>query len=353
MIVCLIAVLLMAVPVWAEESKVHFHGYGELHLASPQTGKDTIDFHRMVWGLSYQFDDKVSLHTEIDFEHAGQEMELEYAYLDFNINPLLNVRAGAILMPVGPLNEFHEPPLFYSVERPRMQNTVIPTTWQEGGIGLFGASEAGLKYRLYLVSGLNASGFSKDKGIRGGRNKLSAGKASTNNDTIPTAGDDFAIVGRLEYAGIPGLNAGLSGYKGDADQGVAANVGVDVMIKEADLRYRIKGLDIQAVYAQVDIGNANQLPVANGVGEKIVGWFGEVAYRIGRFVPFARMSELNTQDVVPTGVTADKKNDLSIATYGLAFYPIPEVAFKADWENVEDGNGDDAETVNVGVAYMF
>ena len=88
--------------------RLSFHGYGELHYNDPRgstvpKGSDVaqMDFHRMVWGLGYHFNDRISLHTEVDFEHAARELELEYAFLDFLINQAVNVRAGAMLMPVG------------------------------------------------------------------------------------------------------------------------------------------------------------------------------------------------------------------------------------------------------------
>jgi len=373
MIVSLIALLFIAAPVWAmetekheqKESKIHWHGYGELHYNGQNGAPDKLDMHRMVWGLDYEMSDWVSLHTEVDFEHAAQEMELEFSYLDFTFNPKFNLRAGVMLMPVGPLNEFHEPPLFYSVERPTTQNRVIPTTWQEGGIGLFGATDGGLKYRLYFISGLNAEKFTAAKGIRDGRSRVSGNSATGGITKAPLSGSDFGIVTRLEYAGIPGLNLGFSGYQADAGQGTAANEGVDVTILEGDIRYRLKGLDITGVYAQVDIGNANKLSAAK-VGEQLTGWYGEVAYDIYSLMPksasnashkklmlFARMEEVNTQAAVPTGVTADPKNDLTITTYGLAFYPISDVAFKVDWQTEEDGTGSDKEFVNAAVAYMF
>lgn len=386
------ALLFIASPAWAmeagehkqEASKVHLHGYGELHYNGQNAAPDKLDMHRMVWGLSYQMSDNVSLHTEVDFEHAAQEMELEFSYLDFNFSPTLNLRAGLMLMPVGPLNETHEPPLFYSVERPRTHNVVIPTTWQEGGLGLFGGTEAGLKYKFYFISGLNAEGFSANKGIRGGRSKVSGNSATDGIDKMPLTGGDFGLVTRVEYAGIPGFNAGFSGYQAGAGQGNPANAGVDVTILEGDLRYRIKGLEVTAVYAQVDIGNAGNIKAkkvknvadlttgevkektsmenVTGVGEKITGWYGEVAYDIHplffgmlqkRTMLFVRMEEVNTQAAVPTGVTADPKNELTVNTYGLAFYPIADVAFKVDWETVENGTGSDTEWVNAAVAYMF
>lgn len=189
------AMAMMVSPARAGENPVSFHGYGEMHFNDPKTSSSVpdgdaparMDFHRMVWGLSYHFNDRFSLHTEIDFEHAANELELELAYLDYLINPLINLRAGSVLMPVGALNETHEPTLFYSVERPYVQAYIIPTTWMEGGAGIFGGFLDGFKYRAYLVNGLDASGFSASSGLRGGRSKV---------NNAPS--EDFAGVGRLE-----------------------------------------------------------------------------------------------------------------------------------------------------------
>src|SRR6185295_717340 len=127
--------------------KLSFYGYGELHYNNPVvegTGfpagnlPPTLDFHRLVLGWSFLFTDRLSLHAEVEWEHAGGEIELEYAYLEYDINDALHLRAGSLLMPFGPLNEFHEPTNFYSVERPYVQRFIIPTTWQAGGLGLAG-----------------------------------------------------------------------------------------------------------------------------------------------------------------------------------------------------------------------
>ncbi|MEK7280422.1 MAG: hypothetical protein AAB090_07240 [Nitrospirota bacterium] len=352
--------------------KLSFHGYGELHYNSSkadanvpaETGKDSaarMDFHRMVWGLSYHYNDMISLHTEVDFEHAANEIELEFAYLDFLINPAINVRAGAMLMPVGPLNEFHEPPLFYSVERPYVQNAIIPTTWQEGGAGIFGSPLPGLKYRLYVVSGLNGSKFRASDGIRKGRGKVAGGEVQ------PLSGDELAVVGRLEYTAVPGLTLGGSAYSGGANQEAdPALDGVGVTIFEGDIRYRKFGLDLTGVYTQIDIDDAEKINAKTGelVGEKLVGWYVEGAYDIlrplalqseKRLMAFVRYEQINTQDEVPTGFTADPKNDRNVITYGLAYYPITSVAIKADvenWEN-EAATNNDGNRFNLAVAYMF
>lgn len=339
--------------------RVTWHGYGELHYNNPKTGSKVpkgsdpaaMDMHRMVWGLSYQFNDRISLHTEVDFEHAAQEMELEFAYLDFAITPAFNVRAGSLLMPVGPLNEFHEPPLFYSVERPYVQAYIIPTTWQEGGAGVFG-SLGGLKYRVYLVSGLNAAKFSPEQGLRPGRGRV---------NNAPS--EDLAVVGRLEYVGLPGVNLGLSAYQGGANPAKnPAITGAGVRILEADARLRAAGLDLRGVVATVAVDAADQISAvtAKTIGDQMLGWYVEAGYDVLRlfgrdqsFVPFVRYEAFDTQRSVPAGLTADPTNDRTITTAGVAYYPIPDVAIKGDWENWKDGTDDSGNRFNLGVAYQF
>jgi hypothetical protein len=362
-----------------EGEKFSFHGYGELHYNNPKSGSTVpgesdpaaMDFHRMVWGLSYHWTDRISLHTEVDFEHAAQEMELEYAYVDFLVNPAFNVRAGAVLMPAGPLNEFHEPTLFYSVERPYVQNAIIPTTWQEGGAGLFGSLLQDLKYRLYVVSGLSASDFSDSTGIRGGRGKVAGGSGSVAK-VPPRTGEELAGVGRLEYVGIPGLSLGTSGYTGGANQTTEdALESVRVTLLEGDFRYRIAGLDIQGVYAQINVSDPEKITTTSGtppvttfkkIGEKMVGWYGEAAYHLlglispeteQDLVAFVRWEQINTQEEVPAEYEADPSNDRRVLTYGLAYFPHRDVAIKVDQERWKDKADNKEKRINVGLAYMF
>ncbi len=363
-----IALLFIAFPAWAMEteshkqdaSKIHFHGYGELHYNDPATStgvptqpsKPVFDFHRMVWGMSYAFTDKISLHTEIDFEHAARELELEYSYIDFEIRPQVNVRAGAVLLPVGPLNEFHEPTLFYSVERAQIHTLILPTSWAEPGVGIFGES-AGLKYRLYAVKGLDASFFEKGKGIREGR------RFFKENATIA---ESLAGVGRLEYVGIPGLSLGTSVYSGGANNNKTVENDTDVTLWDADVRFRKWGFDIQTIAAESKISNVGSLakPAAapatgsvplTGIGSKQRGTMFEVAYRMGDVVPFVRSESIDTQIDPVSG--RDGANDRDILTYGFAYFPATDVAIKIDQEDWEDGTGETGKRTNVGIAYMY
>ena len=336
------------------ESKVRFHGYGELHYnnTSEEGENDKVDFHRMVIGLSYEFTESITLDVEVDFEHAASEMELEYAHLDFLINDAFNLRMGSMLMPVGYLNEFHEPPRFYSVERPYVQKYIIPTTWQEGGLGAVGSPVPEINYRVYVVGGLEAAGFTGDSGVRKGRGKVASAKA-----------DDLAVVGRLEYGGIPGFDLGVSGYFGDAAQGDPLLGDAWVSIVEGDIRYRKNNVELTSLIASVDIDDTERINALTGevVGEEILGWYLEAAYHAGEFflpeeqdlVLFLRHEQFDTQEEVASGFVADPHNDREVTTFGLAYYPVPQVVIKADLENWEDGMGSDWDQFNIGVGYEF
>lgn len=348
-----------------DDDRMHFHGYGELHFNFPKTGtmddrdSNRADFHRFVLGWGYEFSDKIRFDSEIDFEHNASEIELEYALLEFDLLPTLSFRVGSLLMPMGPLNEFHEPPNFYSVERPYLERSIIPTTWQENGLGIAGrALDGDLAYRLYVTAGLDASGFTSLDGLRGGRSKGVKSKL-----------DDFAFIGRLEYSPPikkehGQLSLGTSLYYGQADQDTPGLGDVDVLMFEADVRYRIAGFDLKAEIVTVDVNNADLVSASVGetIGETMLGWQVELAYHVFRhilpdrkddLVTFVRWENFDTNEDVPSGFARNPAADREIWTLGAAYYPTPNVVLKADVELWEDGTGDSVTRVNFGVGFMF
>src|SRR5882672_11611623 len=143
--------------------KLQFHGYGEFHYNNPRIDTmssgagNVLDVHRFVLGWEYEFTENIRVEAELDYEHAAKELELEEAYLEYDLLPALSLRVGTLLMPVGSLNETHEPPLYYSVERPYVERYIIPTTWQENGAGVVGQTSKGrVRYRAYVTAGLDA-----------------------------------------------------------------------------------------------------------------------------------------------------------------------------------------------------
>jgi hypothetical protein len=343
------------------ESRLSFHGYGEVHYNNPRIGTmdgdepAEADVHRFVLGWSYEFTPTIRLDAEVDYEHAARELELEYAHLDFDLKPTLTARVGSLLMPVGPLNEFHEPPNYYSVERPYLNQYVIPTTWQENGLGLVGRmSNGALAYRAYLVTGLDALGFTALGGIREGRTGSSEAKAA-----------DLAGVARLEYATTTGLSLGASGYFGGADQDEAGLGDVTVAIGAADARFRRGGLDLRGTFARVSVDGADSVSVVTGegVGSVMQGFFAEAAYDLLRrdrsperrraLFLFARYEQFDTNAEMPDGFTADPAADRTVFAAGAAFLPIEKISLKADFEHWEDDDDAQVNRFNLGAAFEF
>lgn len=169
---------------------VSIGGYGEALYQNFDGDKSSqADFLRAVLYFGHKFNDQWLLNTEIEFEHAstGEDgsVSVEFAYLDYLMKDALNLRVGLVLIPMGFVNELHEPNAFLSARRTDIESTIIPSTWRENGVGLFG-NAGNVSYKAYIVNGLDAKDFSAS-GLRGGRQKGSKALA-----------EDLAVVGRVD-----------------------------------------------------------------------------------------------------------------------------------------------------------
>jgi len=342
-------------------SPLQFHGYGELHYNNPRIDAmssgagNEIDFHRFVLGLEYEFTEDLRVEAEVDYEHAAQELELEEAFIEYGVLPALALRVGTLLIPVGPLNEFHEPPLYYSVERPYVERYIIPTTWQENGAGFAGqAHEGRVSYRAYVTAGLDATRITSLGGLHDVSSKGSESRA-----------DDLAGVGRLEFAPARGLTVAGSGYYGGADQRTPGLGKVTIAILSADARFRRAGFDLRGVYDRVSVDGADRVSALVGetIGEVMQGWYAEGAYDLLRgdrlqyagrsLVLFGRHEQFDTNEEAPSALPRNLAADRKVTTAGMSYYPIKKVAFKADYEHWKDGAGARLNRVNLGAAFMF
>ena len=200
-------------------------GYGETHLNMREgPGGDSIDNHRYVGYLGYEFTDWIHLQSEVEIEHSfvadgDGEISIEQLYTDFLLVPELNLRVGRVLVPVGIVNQRHEPTTFNGVERPSFAKYIIPTTWSSDGIGIFGNLSPELDYQAYVVGGLDGSGFSSS-GIRGGRIK----ERTSLNDVAFTGRLDYYPWAQVSRDNNESLRFGLSAYAGGLDNGNLAVV---------------------------------------------------------------------------------------------------------------------------------
>ncbi len=327
---------------WAEKSQ--FGAYGELHynnLRNDKVGgndKKEIDFHRFILFFGHQFNEKIRFFSELELEHSisgdGQTgaVELEQAYIDFDISSELKARGGLFLMPIGIINETHEPTTFYGTERNPVEQNIIPSTWWEGGAALVGRPLPGLQYDLALHSGLEVA---TNYNIRKGRQKV--GKANATN---------LAVTGRLKYTGIKGLELASSlQYQDDVTQGKDPQAGKALLL-EAHAIYAWQQFMIKALYAQWDLDGDGPKAVGK---DKQLGWYIEPSYKFNeQWGIFARYNFWDTS----AGNNIDSEYEQ--VDMGFNYWPHPNVVLKLDYQmqNTPDGK-DQFDGFNLGLGYQF
>ncbi len=337
-------------------------GYGEVNfqsfVADKGDSKNNADFERLVLYVGYKFNDWLVFNSETEFEHAstGQEgsVGVELATLDFLLDPMFNIRAGMVLMPMGFVNQIHEPPFFFGNNRPEVERAIIPSTWREVGAGVFGEVVPDLSYTMYAVTGLKASEFSSS-GIRSGRQK---GSKAIN--------EDMAFVGRIDYApsSMPGLTIGASTYLGNSGQGEIAGTDVFTQLYEAHIEWKYRGLEFRTLGSWGFIEDADLVSAANGstVGSANYGVYTEIGYDVlplilpnttQYFAPFFRYEKIDTLASVANGYQDDLSKEQDIYQVGFNYKPIPQVVIKADYRNRNTKAGTKPDEFNIGFGFIF
>ena len=367
----------------SDHNRVSVHGYGEMHFnrTTQERGSTQIDNHRFVIGVHALLTDWIHLNAEIDFEHAAQELEFEFAHLDFLLSPGLNARAGVMLAPVGLLNEFHEPNLFWTSERPLLQSRMIPTSWSAGGVGLFGTPMEGVNYRLYAMNSLqsitkdstangNGSGGNGGSGDSFGTNGIRGGRKQVNG----AIADDWSVYARVEFTKLlPGLQVGFSLVNGDTTHNIISADG-NMTLLEADIQYRREWFDMNASIVNTHVEDAREMnkfcasaPSANscsgGIAENNFGFNVQAGVHLPQLmgwktshdiVPHFMFERVRTQDEMPAGTDPDKsKNRDAVYTFGVAYLPTPEVALKVDHTHTMLQDNTSTDQFNMAIAYMY
>ncbi|MFQ5513758.1 MAG: hypothetical protein ACE5FG_04915 [Myxococcota bacterium] len=322
-------------------------------------GTDRADLTRMVLYVGHKFDERLLFNAEIEFEHASTskagEVSLEFASLEYLLRDELNLRAGLLLIPMGFLNEMHEPPFYYGTQRPEVEEQIIPTTWRENGVGVFGQVGESISYRAYIVNGFDATGFDSS-GLRGGRQKGSKAKA-----------ENLAFVARLDLEPRDGLLLGGSFYQGNTAQDELAP-SVRTRIWEAHAHFVHRGFHARGLFARASVGDAGALSTALGlagnrsVAGEMLGGYIEAGMDVLSFlapgsekslVPFFRFEYLDTQHDVPTGFVRDRRQPRRLFIPGIHFKPHPNVVLKLDYRNIDTWGVNTADEVNFGFGLVF
>jgi hypothetical protein len=358
-------------------SDTTFGGYGEIGYNNYRHdgSRTQADLKRFVIFLGHRFNDKLTFNSEVEWEHAVTsaddqgESEIEQAYLNYQVQPNINIKAGLFLMPFGFINESHEPPVFFGVERNEVETRIIPSTWREGGVGVNGSTDLGLDWNVGITTGFDLAKFDDTSGpLRASHQELQFAKAH-----------DLAYYGALNYRGILGLTVGGALFTGNGIQANAdfkadpANpdfTGIKgrVTLGEVHIRWQRDGLDLQALYAKGKIGDATKIDAtldafntANNDSRPLLpsdfyGWLLQGGYTVWQsgdmtLTPFLRYEKYNTQAHMPAGFTADPANADRVETIGVSFKPLTQVVFKADYQKFLDNKLNNR--FNLGLGYMF
>jgi hypothetical protein len=346
-----------------------FGGYGELTLNLPSNAPGVVDMRRLVLFFGHNFTDKIRFYSEFEVEHAVAsssdqgEAEVEQAYLDGLISQRFNLRGGLILMPMGIVNVYHEPPSFNGVDRPDVDQFVIPSTWREPGLGIFGELAEGLRYQLYFVNGFNANGFTAESAIREGHQEAQ----------LARAGDYGAIV-RVDYEPVLGTVIGASAYGAKSGNTLTSTVGrVPVGLFDIDARFHKKGFTARVELALLLIGDAGKLnqallagtteqQAAGPVASQSRGGYAEVGYDLLRlFAPsleqalnaFTRFDYANTQAVLPAGFAPRSEFRRYSQMVGLVYKPIPQIALKMDYRRHWLGDDEAFNEFAAAITWLF
>jgi len=343
-------------------------GYGEVAYSKfRQSGDATADLARFVFGFNHRFDERLTLHSEVEIEHAvvsGEdqgEAEVEQAWINYRQSDSINFKGGLFLIPIGILNETHEPPTYFGVMRNQVETRIIPTTWRELGVGVHGVFAEGFRYDVGVTTNFDSGKL--DDPLTGIRSAHQEGQLANARN--------LAVYGALNYR-LPGLLVGGGVFSGDTGQNGASNpalqgVAARFTIWDVHAQYRVAGLDLQGLYAAGTLGDADKVTAAMFAADpatafaapkSMKGWYVPAAYHVykrGNFdvAPFVRYEriDIGQAEDPANNLLQDPRNDEKIKTVGVNFWVHPQVVLKADIQRYGTDKTQDA--YRLGLGFMF
>lgn len=355
------------------DSKVQIGGYAQLDFNKPvlsdKQTNSTLDVHRLVLLFGYRFNEKTSFVSEIELEHVI-EVYVEQAFLNHEITPWLNFRGGLMLVPMGIVNEYHEPPTYNGVERPNLDSKIVPSTWRELGAGFTGRfDEASLKYQVYIMNGFNgyngAGVFRGSDAFRKGRQKGAESFMSSPN-----------LATKVDYYGISGLKLGWSTYLGKSQStlynGIDKNdnralakadssvVGISMI--GFDARYQKGGFEARGQVNVANIKNTEQYNAfaKKDLGSQLFGWYAEAGYNVlqsaqtsQKLVPFVRYEKYDTHAKTAGTLAQNLTFDKTEVTVGAGWWLTTGAVLKADYQFIKDGLDNSTGQFNLGIGIWF
>lgn len=330
------------------KSRTVISGYGSAFYQKDLNEKTSvINLERAVLFIGHQFNSKISFFSEMELENAkvtgdghGGEISMEQAYLRFNLNSRQYITAGLFIPRIGILNESHLPVNFNGVERPRVEQLIIPATWRELGIGFYGRSKKmPLNYSLALMNGLNSGGFEHGSGLREGR--FEGSNATANNLALTAAIQYYYNDFTFQVSGYMGGTNGLSKRASDS---LALNSGIFALplyLGEANIQWSANGWSARLLGAYISLPDADVINVAyaNNISKTMYGAYAELAYNLlekskkrqgQQLNIFGRYEMLDLNPTIPADGIYDGTLKQHHIIAGLSFLPVRNVVVKAD-----------------------
>jgi len=342
------------------EKGLSIGGYGEITYNNIE-GSSTpaeIDVQRLVMLFAYKFDDRTSFVTEIEYEHV-KEVYVEQAFINYAVADGVNLRGGLMLVPMGIINEYHEPTTFNGVERPSLDSKIVPTTWREMGIGVSGRiNNASIRYQAYLMNGFLSYGDSYklrgSDGLRKGRQK-----------GAESVGSDANFAGRIEYYGLPKLKLGVSYYAGNTQTTAPemSNTQIGLSMFGLDYRYINGRLSSRGQFISASLKDTEAYNLAGNkdLGSAMGGYYIEGAYNLlpldsrQKLDLFLRYEDFNTHQKTAGALIANDAFHRNETTFGLSYHLASGAVFKADYQSKGTAvEGSDAiGQFNIGLGVFF
>ena len=339
-------------------------GYGSVKYqydVNNKVARANVD--RVILFVGHKFSNKISFFSELELEdgkvaggEVGGEIALEQAFLKFNVNKDLYITAGLFTPRIGIINENHLPTTFNGNDRPFVETYIIPATWREIGIGVYGNLKAvtGLNYSFALVNGLNSAGFENGSGIREGRFE----GRNANASALAVTGSLLYYIKnfRIQLSGYYGGSVGLTKMEADSLQLVYGSFGTPVGVYEGNVKYNHNGLSVKALATTVQIPDAKKInrAYANNTPQAMFGYYGEVGYNIlhlfhiteKNLTAFVRYENLNMNYKLPSNGLVNGTIDQQYVIGGLTFQPVKGVTIKTDYIFKHTGDVNPALVIN-------
>ena len=353
--------------------------------------------------LSYDFGKGWKVSTEIEFEHGGSggsheqefeeageweqevekggEVELEQFWIQKSFGSFLNVRAGHIVVPVGLTNAHHEPLNYFTVYRPEGEATILPCTWHDTGISIWGRL-GDFRYEVQMLAGLDAFMFDRENWIQGGAGSPFEFKVA----------NKYGFAARIDNYTLPGLRVGLSGYYGqamhnsyphefegedangnkktyDGTKGRVAIGAIDftfnrynwIVRGNADYGYLSNASTISKIKRNLTSNNApykktpvgkNAVAVGIEAGYDVFSQIGKLREDNQKLYLFGRYEYYNSY-IPAKDQSKYEYTGKNRMAFGVNYYPIPQIAVKAEYsKRFFKSQYNNEPSVSLGVAYQ-